>query len=71
MKNIFKIFSSENLKKNLINICERFPISIIIIFITASLFFTQLHYSNSISDFYKERIFIVILSLIMTFVFSI
>jgi len=71
MKNIFKIFSSENLKKNVKEIFNRFPVSIVIIFLTAILFFAELHYHSDISDFYNKRILIAILALIMTFIFSI
>ena len=71
MKNFLKIFSSENLKNNLKNISERFPISIIIIFLVAWLFFVELHYGDEISNLLSWKIFIAILSLIMTFFFSI
>jgi len=71
MKNIFKIFSLDNLKKNVKEIFNRFPVSIVIIFLTAILFFAELHYHSDISDFYNKRIFIAILALIMTFIFSI
>ncbi len=71
MKNIFKIFSSENLKKNLKNIWDRFPVAIIIILLLAGLLFIELHYNSDISNYYNERIFIAILVLIMTFVFSV
>ena len=71
MKNIFKIFSSENLKNNLKKVYERFPITLIIIFLIAGLFFTEIHYNNEISDFYNNRIAIIIATLIMIFVFSI
>ena len=71
MKNIFKIFSSDNLKKNVKEIFNRFPVSIVIIFLTAILFFIELHYYSDIADFYNKRIFIAILSLIMIFIFSI
>jgi membrane-bound acyltransferase YfiQ involved in biofilm formation len=71
MKNILKIFSSENLRKNIKNISGRFPVALVIIALVAGLFFTELHYHNDISDFYNKRIFIAILALIMTFIFSI
>ncbi len=71
MKNILKIFSSENLKKNTKEIIARFPVTILIILMIAGLFFTELHYHNDISDFYNDRILVAIFSLIMTFVFSI
>jgi membrane-bound acyltransferase YfiQ involved in biofilm formation len=71
MKNFLKIFSSENLKKNIKNISERFPVTLVIILLVAGLFFTELHYHSDISDFYNKRIFIAILALIMTFIFSI
>jgi membrane-bound acyltransferase YfiQ involved in biofilm formation len=71
MKSIFKQFSSENLKKNLKNIFERFPIPLILILLIAGLFFIELHYHNDISDFYDNKIIIAILSLIMTSFLSI
>jgi hypothetical protein len=48
MKNILKIFSSENLKKNIKNNSERFPVTLVIILLVAGLFFTELHYHNEI-----------------------
>ncbi len=71
MKNIFKIFSLQNLKKNIKTTCKRFPVSIIILFLISALFFTTLHYNDNISEFYNKRIFIAILALIMIFIFSI
>jgi len=71
MKNILKIFSSEKSKKNLKNVWERFPVSLVIILVVAGLFFTEMHYHSDISDFYNKRIFIAISALIMTFIFSI
>jgi len=71
MKQFLKTFSLDNLKQNLKNTIFRFPVVIIIILLTASLFFVQLHYHDNISDYYNIRILIAILSLIMTFIFSI
>jgi len=63
--------NSENLKKNLKNILDRFPVTIVIVFITAGLFFTELHFHNDLKDVFNENIVIAILSLILTFIFSI
>ena len=68
---ILKLFSSENLKKNLKNILDRFPVTIVIILITAGLFFTELHFHNDLKDVFNKNIVIAILSLILTFIFSI
>lgn len=66
-----KLFSLENLEKNIKNIWSRFPVSVIIILIIAGLFFTKLHYNNVIADLLNKKIAVVILSLIATFIFSI
>jgi len=46
-------------------------VAIVIILITAGLFFTELHFHNDLKDILNENIFIGIISLILTFVFSI
>ena len=66
-----KLFSLENLEKNIKNIWSKFPVSVIIIFLIAGLFFTELHYNDVIEDLLNKKIFVVILSLIATFIFSI
>ena len=66
-----KLFSLENLEKNIKNIWSRFPVSVIIILIIAGLFFTELHYNDVIADLLNKKIAVVILSLIATFIFSI
>jgi len=71
MKNIFKIFNSENLKKNLKNIGNRFPVTIVIILSITILFFLQLHYNSDFIEVVNDNMIIAILSLIMTFLFSI
>ncbi len=70
MKNIFKIFSFKKLKENIKEIYNRFPISMLIIFIIAGIFFVLLHYENNFSSIW-ERLIIANFSLIMTFILSI
>ncbi|MFK7780120.1 MAG: DUF4153 domain-containing protein [Candidatus Gracilibacteria bacterium] len=59
MKNILSIFSTKALKINLKNIINRFPLSVIIIFIVSTLFFVNLHgnLSRDTSEFVLELIF--------------
>ena len=71
MKNIFKVFNLEVLKKNLKKISSRFSITVAIIVMVAILFFTQLHYHSYLTQAVNENMGIAILSLIITFVFSI
>ncbi len=65
MKNILKILSLKNIK----TIWDRFPISIIIIFIITGIFFILNHYENNFS-WSAEKLIKINLSLIIAFLFS-
>ncbi len=65
------IFSVDTLKKNVQEISSRFPVSVLVISIMSILFFVELHYHSVLSDNVNENIGITILSLILTFVFSV
>lgn len=69
MKNFLSIFSLNTLKNNVINITNRFPVSIVLVLIVSVLFFVNLH-SNFSADVI-EHISRIILSLIITFFFSV
>lgn len=68
MKNFLSIFSVEALKENLLRITKRFPISVLLILVLATLFFVNLHW-----DFWQDvefDIFRAIFSVIVTFFLS-
>ena len=54
-----KIFSFENLKSNLKNIWNRFPVSVVIIFVVATIFFILLNFENNFSLWKKNLQLIV------------
>lgn len=68
MEKFSKLFSLEKLKVNLINIIQRFPFLIIILFAIVALFFYILH--GNLTSLEEENIFRYILSLIITFFLS-
>ena len=65
-----KIFSLENLEKKIKNIWDRFPLSVIIALIVATIFFILLHFTDNDTGLWK-KLLIANLSLIATFIFSI
>jgi hypothetical protein len=71
MKNIFKIFNTKNFKTKIKDTISRFPLASIIIVLVSILFFTELHYNDSFIEEINNNIIIAILSLIITFFFSI
>ena len=70
MKNIFHLLSFKKLKEKLIFTIKRFPISVIIILIIATIFFILLNFEDNYSQIW-EKLLIINLSLILTFIFSI
>lgn len=69
MLKIFKIFSTKNLKENIVNILSRFPVAVVIVLIVNILFYTILH--GDFSNIVENNLMKYIISLIITFFFSV
>ena len=69
MKNIFKIFSFEKIKNNLIIVFKRFSVSLFLVILLTILFFLLLHWN--FDDNIEKNITRLALSIIMTFFFSV
>ncbi len=65
-----KLISLEYIEKNIKNIWNRFPVSVIIIFIVATIFFILLHFENN-NGLLVKKLLTANLSLIATFIFSV